>query len=99
MNQKDLNSQTRHNINQAAALEKAREREAWFKVVVKVLSWRDGPTSTGVKILRDKITDKEWKLYSRRKLQTNITFNREQLLQELREMEQKIKSFGGFEID
>lgn len=79
------------------ALEKARQQEFWFKIVVKILSWKEGLSGSGVKISRDKISPKEWKLYSERILKNNVTYNKDRVLRDLKETQEKIAQFGGFE--
>ncbi len=73
------------------------EREAWHKLVVKVIRWRDGLSEGGVLTTADKISAKEWGIYSRHTLKTNITYSRLRVLTNLREIREVIKQHGGFE--
>ncbi len=79
------------------ALQKAREQEAWFRIVVKILSWKEGLAGSGVKISRDKITSKEWKMYFDRIVKNNVTYNKDRVLKDLKETQEKIAHYGGFE--
>lgn len=79
------------------ALERAREQESWFKIVVKILSWKEGLLGSGVKISREKISRKEWKQYSERMIKNNLTHSKDRILRDLRETREKIAQFGGFE--
>lgn len=77
--------------------EKSEEREAWLKLVVKVIRWKEGTSERGSVKLADKITSKEWKAYSKKILSTNITLGKDRIMDNLREIEKMIMSHGGFE--
>ena len=86
-----------HLNTRAAYLEKAQEREAWHKLAVKVIIWKDDITETGRSKLADKISLKEWGTYYERVVATNVSYGREKVLADLKETWQKIFGHGGFE--
>lgn len=75
-----------------AYLDKLEERESWHKLVVKIISWKDGS-------LREisKITSKEWVTYYHRVLKTNIVLGRQKTRRNLNETKEIIKNNDGFE--
>jgi hypothetical protein len=79
------------------AAEKARLQEDWFKIVVKILAWKEGLSGSGTKIHREKITTKEWKHYSDRIIKNNVSYNKDRVLKDLKETWDKISQYGGFE--
>ncbi len=81
----------------AAYQEKAQEREAWHKLAVKVIIWKDELAAAGATRLTDKISLKEWNTYYTRVVATNISYGREKVLADLKETWQKIFGHGGFE--
>lgn len=76
--------------------EKAEEREAWFKMVIKVISWRDGPRENNSKVLAEKITPKEWTAYCKEIIKISTTPPREVTLRRLEEIQAQIKKHNGF---
>lgn len=77
--------------------EKLDERESWHKLVIKIISWREGVLEGATFRAKDKITYKEWVTYYQRTLKTNITHSRERVLADLRHTKSMIKEHGGFE--
>lgn len=77
--------------------EKFEEREAWHKLVVKVIIWKDGLSETETRKLINKISLKEWRVYCQHMVKTNVTYGREKVLANLKETWQIIKKHGGFE--
>lgn len=87
-----LNITTRsdHHNNNLAYQEKFQEREAWHKLVVKVICWKDGH-------LANKITPKEWETYCERTVKTNVSHGKDKVLHSLKETKDIITNHGGFE--
>lgn len=77
--------------------EKLAEREAWLKLVVKVILWKEEPTGRNLSDTAKKITSKEWSLYRRRIIETNTTYSKERVLLDLESTFQAIKLHGGLE--
>lgn len=77
--------------------EKQEERETWYKLYVKIVSWKDGLLEGGSVKRTDKISKKEWDTYCFHMLKINVTHGREKTLQVLEEVKKSIKSYGGFE--
>lgn len=80
-----------------AYLDKLEERESWYKLVVKVICWKDGAKQAEAGIQAAKITAKEWKEYSERVLKTNTTTGKQKTTENLEEIKKAIKQNGGFE--
>lgn len=78
-------------------LEKLVAKENWFKLVVKIIGWKDGNPEKGSVQLGSKITSKEWNAYTKGMLANNLTYGRESVLDTLKITKQKIQEFGGFE--
>ncbi|MEK7521896.1 MAG: hypothetical protein AAB599_03825 [Patescibacteria group bacterium] len=74
---------------------KQAEREAWHKVIVKVIQWKSELTHPSVLKSTPKLTPKEWKTYKTHTLKTNAN-DRPKFLQKLRATEKRIRSLGGF---
>jgi len=77
-------------------LEKIAAKENWFKLVVKIINWKDGNPEKGSIMLGTKITSKEWKAYSKGLIGNNL-ISPEKALAKLKETKEKIQEFGGFE--
>lgn len=77
--------------------EKNNEKEAWHKLVVKVISWKDGLTNGGFVTYSNKITTKEWNIYSKKIAKTNLTNGKQKVHIYLKETKELIKKYGGFE--
>ncbi len=82
-----LNSNHR-NIN-LAHQQKSEEREAWHKLVVKIIRLKEG-------LIEDKLTPKEWKAYCEFMVKTNISYSKEKILHGLKETRELIKANFGF---
>lgn len=76
--------------------EKWEEREAWHKLVVKIISWKSGLVKGGMVTKDHKITAEEWKTYFDRTLQINTTYGRQRVLSDLEETRTRISNHGGF---
>ena len=74
---------------------KLEEREAWHKIVVKVIQWKSDQTHPSVHKSAPKLTPKEWKTYRAHSLKTNAQ-DREKCLKKLHEAERRIRTLGGF---
>ncbi len=85
--------------NRLYSQEKVEARESWHKLVVKIISWKDGQFEGGFTKATDQVTTKEWKDYSKRILKTNITYGRDMVLSNLKELKRLIKEHGGFVED
>lgn len=72
---------------------KQKQREAWHKVVVKVIRLRGG-----AKVLdqAEKLTEKEWRMYCSGILKSNLTQEKSVIKQNLKQIEATIKDSGGF---
>ena len=72
--------------------EKAEAREAWYKIVVKVLKWKEGTRAMGT----EPLTDKEWSNYCKETIKINAAGSKDKSLKRLKEIEELIKKHGGF---
>lgn len=81
----------------AANQDKADLREAWYKLVVKVISWREGLLEGGTTKPANKITKKEWAFYCKEITKVSLSSNEGKGLQDLKELKKVIASHGGFE--
>lgn len=82
--------------NRQVSPEKSQERELWFKMVVKVISWRDGPRERSSKVLASKITPEEWASYCKEVIKINAGTSKEKTQKKLDEVVVQIKKHGGF---
>lgn len=76
--------------------EKSQQNEAWYKLVVKIICWKDGLLAGGSVKFTDKITAKEWSIYSNRIVKINTTYGKQKVVGTLKETKEKIKKNGGF---
>ncbi len=76
--------------------EKAQERELWFKTVVKIISWKEGPGEKK-EVNAEKITSKEWVAYCKQTFKINTSSLKSKTQKKLDETEELIKKHGGFE--
>lgn len=90
-------TRSNHPNTRLAYQEKFNEREAWHKLVVKIICWKDGLLEGGTVKFTDKITLKEWNTYFKRMIKTNTTYHKERVLNNLKETREMIKKHGGFE--
>ncbi len=72
---------------------KQKQREAWHKVVVKVIKLRGGASALEQ---AEKLTEKEWKMYCSGILKSNLTQDKKIVKQNLKQIEATIKDCGGF---
>ena len=84
------NSSGNRNVNE----EKTREREAWQKLAIKVIVWKDGMTNGRI---AEKISHKDWAFYSKKILATNLISGKIKMTADLKETWEKISNHGGFE--
>lgn len=80
-----------------ASDEKAELREAWHKIVVKVLCWKDGLSQQNVITLTDKITAEEWKMYTEKMLQISVEAGKDKTTEKLKKIKEMIQKHNGFE--
>ena len=85
-----VSTRSNNHNNNLAYQEKFQEREAWHKLVVKMICWQDGH-------LVDKITSKEWKTYCEHTVKTNVSHRKDRVLDSLKETKEIITDHGGFE--
>lgn len=72
---------------------KQKQRENWHKIVVKVIKLRGGYKPLDA---NEKITSKEWRAYCSGILKSNLTSDKSTVKQNLRQIEETIKSSDGF---
>lgn len=77
--------------------EKLEEREAWYKLVVKVILWGEESANVNRNLAEtaNRITLPEWKKYCQRMVTTNATYSKEKVLLDLDLTLQRIKVNGG----
>lgn len=83
--------------NKLAYQDKFEEREAWHKLVVKIICWKDGILEGSSIKSTNKITPKEWSTYQKRMVKTNTTYSKQKVLLSLKETKEIIQQHGGFE--
>lgn len=79
-----------------ASQAKSEERESWHNLVVKIITWKDGPIQESDSKLAYKITAAEWKTYSKHVTDNNTSKSIENLLATLNETREIITKNGGF---
>ncbi|KKQ65664.1 MAG: hypothetical protein US86_C0009G0032 [Candidatus Daviesbacteria bacterium GW2011_GWA2_38_24] len=57
--------------------EKLEERELWYKLVVKIIRWKDQALCLGITRATDKITTEEWNTYHQGIVKINTTKTQE----------------------
>lgn len=72
------------------------EREVWHKLIVKVITWKDGTVGKGVVAFSEKITPKEWRHYKKRLTAASPAKDTARIEARLKETLEKIKKNGGF---
>lgn len=72
------------------------EREVWHKLIVKVITWKDGTVGKGVVAFSEKITPKEWRHYKKRLTAASPVKDVARIEARLKETLEKIKKNGGF---
>jgi len=77
--------------------EKLDAKENWHKLVVKILIWKDGSSINNNAHEKGRITDGEWKTYSKTIISTNTTLSKEKVAARLKELRETIQKNGGFE--
>ncbi len=86
-------AQRNGSVKSAEQLEKQKAKEDWHKLVVKILTWKDGSSSDS----KERITDSEWKTYYKTIVNTNLTYSKDKVLSNLKEIRATIEENGGFE--
>lgn len=86
---------TYHSNNRVLNQEKLEARESWHKLVVKIISWKDGISNKTFK-LNDKISPKEWEIYCERKMEINLIQGKDKVLKMLEDTKKIIKIHRGF---
>jgi hypothetical protein len=76
--------------------EKAEEREAWFKIALKVIRWIEGGNKNASLTPVEPLTNKEWVEYCQKMLSISGTHGKLKTQEMLRERERIIKLHGGF---
>lgn len=72
------------------------EKEIWHKLIVKIITWKDGTVGKGVVAKSDKITHNEWRLYRKRLTLVSPPKDVARFEARLKETQQKIRENGGF---
>lgn len=75
--------------------EKAQERELWFKTVVKIINWKEGPKEKK-QVNSSKISNEEWVAYCKQTIKINTSTLKSKTMKKLEETEQLIRKHGGF---
>lgn len=86
-------------VKTAEQQEKLDAKENWYKLVVKIIVWKDAARKNDSSRLAEKITAKEWDAYSKGLLKTNVSYDKQRVLTQLKEVKEIIKSQGGFADD
>jgi hypothetical protein len=76
--------------------EKLEEREAWHKIVVKILSWKNGLAEGGSIQITDKITSQEWDTYYQSTIKINTVNGKDKAIAKLKEIKESITKHNGF---
>lgn len=84
--------------NRLADQDKLYERESWHKLVVKIITWKDGSSQSTVRA-NYRITAAEWKTYSEHVIKNNTSRSEEKISSSLKETREIIYKNGGFEED
>lgn len=79
-----------------AMAEAQRVKEIAFKLVVKIISWENGSSSSNVVQSVNKITPEEWAEYKRQRMSIATADNRDKAKEKLEQTFQSIKEHGGF---
>lgn len=76
--------------------EKQEAYEAWFKIVVKILRWKDGAATFGGSPSLEKVTKKEWQMYCETMIKKNITQGEKNTKEALSKTKETITYYNGF---
>jgi hypothetical protein len=82
--------------NNKANQEKQDEREAWHKLVVKIISWKNRLPESVAVLTNDLISKKEWDKYCKGTVKINANVDKKVMMKRLEEIRARIESFGGF---
>lgn len=72
------------------------EREAWYKLVVKVISWSEGLSSNGTITINNKISSKEWANYVKGCLRISKDGNLDKVKEKIKATKALIEKYNGF---
>lgn len=86
---------TRHSNIKQASQEKFDEQQAWHKLVVKVIIWKEGSSETGLTETIEKITTSEWNKYSEKIIKISTTTSQDKVLADLKQTLKRIEENGG----
>ncbi|MBI3485552.1 hypothetical protein HY025_01255 [Candidatus Daviesbacteria bacterium] len=75
--------------------DKPDEREIWYKIVVKIIRWKETLAKNNQNAL-EKITPKEWKIYYKGTIKHNSLEDKKKALKLLKETQKVIAEVGGF---
>lgn len=91
-----MNNAKNQNLNHSKVIQQERQeqQEAWYKLVVKILYWKEHPLSN--KVL-SKISALEWGVYKEKITRINVFYGKRKTEDKLKETEERIKSNNGFE--
>lgn len=79
------------------SLKKKAESDIVYRLVVKIISWKNGPLVGGSLQKTDRITAKEWAEYKKHLLMISKTDSPEKTMGKIKETQQIIQKHGGFE--
>lgn len=84
--------------NKQASIDKQEKNEAWHKIAVKIMRWKDGNKNQNAEVEAvAKITPKEWKEYCDKIISINVSVGKSATQEKLKELEKIIKKHNGFE--
>jgi hypothetical protein len=84
-------------VKTAEQQEKLEAKENWYKLVVKIIVWKEGNAENRNIKQVSKITAKEWKAYCQGMAKTNLTYGKEKVDARLKETWIIINRHNGFE--
>lgn len=85
-------------LKTTSSLSQARseEREAWYKLVVKIIIWKNTSLNQAVIDKTAQITQQEWDTYYQTSINTNTTYSKGKVLNDLEAARKAIKLNSGF---
>jgi hypothetical protein len=86
-----------HSNSRLASQKKQEEREEWYKIVVKILRWKDNYYEKIGFEFNNKISIAEWQQYCKHMVEICVTKGASHTVNELKELESLIKKHGGFQ--
>ena len=79
-----------------ASQEKQEEREAWFRIALKVIRWMEGSHKNLSLNPLEPLSDQEWDEYCQKMLTISVTHGKIKTQEMLKEKERVIRIHGGF---